>query len=176
MFFARCTNQSALALAVSLTLFTGCGSSTAEPSTESEATTLPATQVSLAPVDKPAPMDSPSESNRSEYGHDTAAAPAADEKVFVPPFPRRTDLFARPDASKAAGIVRKRIEERTGNVTLKGFVEVDQPRAMLHIDGQLWLAAVGEKRDNVKVVSITPPSVAILRDNNPINLSLHDDG
>ena len=176
MIFARRTYQPAFALAVSLIAFSGCGSSSAEPSVESETAVRSATQVSLSPVDKSAPMDSASHSDGAEYGHDTAAAPAADEKVFVPPFPRRTDLFARPDASKAAGIVRKRIEERTGNVTLKGFVEVDQPRAMLHIDGQLWLAAVGEKRDNVKVVSITPPSVAILRDNNPINLSLHDDG
>ena len=64
---------------------------------------------------------------------------------FVPPFPNRTSMFSRPNAQKAAGLVRKRQEDRGGDLQLKGFVNVGQPRAMLQVDGQAGVARFKER-------------------------------
>ena len=83
-------------------------------------------------------------------------------------------MFAQPTARKAADVVRQRQQERSGDVQLKGFAQVDGPRAMLRLDGQLWIAGPGETRDGIRVLSITPPSVKLQSDGKNIELSLHD--
>jgi hypothetical protein len=79
---------------------------------------------------------------------------------FTPPFPDRTELFEPP--KRAASNVR-RDEEHGDSVELKGFVNVDQPRAVLSIDGVISPVAEGGEKYGVQVISIQPPSVVLQR-------------
>ena len=106
---------------------------------------------------------------------DKEATPSETGAAFEPPFPERTNLFARPNAQKAAGLVRKRQEVRGGDLLLKGFVNVGRPKAMLQMDGKLWIAGEGETRDDVSIVSVAPPKVSVARSGNNIELSLHQE-
>jgi hypothetical protein len=48
-------------------------------------------------------------------------------------------------------------------VLLLGFVRVDQPKAVLSINGEISPMAVGESRFGVDVISISPPNVVLQR-------------
>jgi len=82
---------------------------------------------------------------------------------FTPPFPDRLDLFEPP--KRAQGTVR-RDEEHGETVELKGFVNVDQPRVVLSIDGVISPVAEGGEKYGVQVISIQPPSVVLQRGRN----------
>jgi hypothetical protein len=79
---------------------------------------------------------------------------------FSPPFPDRTELFEPP--KRASGSVR-RDDEHGESVELKGFVNVDKPRAVLSIDGVISPIAEGGEKYGVQVISIQPPSVVLQR-------------
>jgi hypothetical protein len=79
---------------------------------------------------------------------------------FVPPFPGRSELFEPP--KRAQGTVR-RDDESGDTVELKGFIEVDQPRVVLSIDGVVSPIAEGGEKYGVQVISIQPPSVVLQR-------------
>jgi hypothetical protein len=90
-----------------------------------------------------------------------AATPAATAVAqFSPPFPERTELFEPP--KRAASSVR-RDDEHGESVELKGFINVDQPRAVLSIDGVISPVAEGGEKYGVQVISIQPPSVVLQR-------------
>ena len=80
--------------------------------------------------------------------------------AYQAPFPERTELFLPPqrDARQVAQVTNG--EDR---VQLQGFVTVDEPRAILTIDGNLAPLAVGAERFGVEVVSIEPPNVVLKR-------------
>ena len=94
----------------------------------------------------------------------TARTPdLADPKVtsarvaeFKPPFPERTDLF---EAPKRAQNAVRRDDEHGQSVELKGFVNVDQPRVVLSIDGVISPIPEGGEKYGVQVLSIQPPNV-----------------
>ena len=73
---------------------------------------------------------------------------------FTPPFPDRLELFEPP--KRAASSVR-RDDEHGESVELKGFVNVDQPRVVLSIDGVISPVAEGGEKYGVQVISIQPP-------------------
>ena len=79
---------------------------------------------------------------------------------FSPPFPDRTELFEPP--KRGQGNVR-RDEEHGESVELKGFINVDQPRVVLSIDGVISPIAEGGEKYGVQVISIQPPSVVLQR-------------
>jgi hypothetical protein len=118
-----------------------------------------------------APLDKP---NGNDADPETSESHSAETATFEPPFPHRTDLFQQPNPEKAAAVVRKREVERGGDLLLKGFVHVDRPRAMLAIDGKLWIAGEGDRRDDLRVMSIMPPNVSLSRDGAQIDLSLRN--
>jgi hypothetical protein len=80
---------------------------------------------------------------------------------YQPPFPERVELFVPP--VRAAGVVDSDTGAAEDQVVLNGFVNVDQPRAVLVIDGQLATLAVGTQQFGVEVLSISPPSVRLKR-------------
>lgn len=92
-----------------------------------------------------------------------AKAPAAPVAEFTPPFPDRTELFEAP--KRAQGTVR-RDDEHGETVELKGFINVDQPRVILSIDGVVSPVAEGGEKYGVHVISIQPPSVVLQRGRN----------
>jgi hypothetical protein len=79
---------------------------------------------------------------------------------FAPPFPERLELFEPP--KRAQSTVRR--DDDSGNtVELKGFVNVDQPRVVLSIDGVISPIAEGGEKYGVQVISIQPPNVVLQR-------------
>ena len=87
---------------------------------------------------------------------------AAKTAEFNPPFPER-ELFEPPKGAQSAV---RRDEEHGHTVELKGFVTVDQPKAILSIDGTISPIPEGGEKYGVKVISIQPPKALLQRGRN----------
>jgi hypothetical protein len=121
--------------------------------------------VEEVPVDAPvvadaAPMEQPAASTSTTP--DTAKPEAAAVAVaeFVAPFPERQDLFEAPKRDKSS--VRQEDEQGT-TVELKGFINVDEPKVVLSIDGVISPIPEGGEKYGVQVLDIEPPSVVLQR-------------
>jgi hypothetical protein len=88
---------------------------------------------------------------------ETAPPPTA---TYEPPFPDRTDLFVPPKRAGGAAATQGAGESA---VTLLGFIRVDQPKAVLSINGEVLPLAAGESRYGVDVISINVPNVVLQR-------------
>jgi hypothetical protein len=82
---------------------------------------------------------------------------------FKTPFPERKDMFEPPPREKSAV---RRDDEHGQSVELKGFINVDQPRVVLSIDGVITAVPEGGEKYGVQVISIQPPSVVLQRGRN----------
>lgn len=141
--------------ALTLALMTmGCHLST-EPTIEDTATTATAVPAPSSASPKPAPKSAPDFANPK--------APPAPAVAFNPPFPDRLDLFEPP---KRAQTAVKRDDEHGESVELKGFINVDQPRVILSIDGVISPVPEGGEKYGVHVIAIQPPSVVLQRGRN----------
>jgi len=80
--------------------------------------------------------------------------------AFTPPFPERLDLFEPP---KRAQSTVRHDEDHGETVELKGFINVDQPRVVLSIDGVISIVPEGGEKYGVQVRSIEPPNVVLQR-------------
>lgn len=87
-------------------------------------------------------------------------APPAPTAIFTPPFPERVELF---EPSKRADNSLRRSDEQGDTVELKGFINVDEPRVVLSIDGVVSPLAEGAEKYGVQVIRIQPPSVDLRR-------------
>jgi hypothetical protein len=87
----------------------------------------------------------------------------AQSTAFTPPFPDRLEIFEPP---KRAQNSVKRDDEHGQSVELKGFIDVDQPRVILSIDGVVSPIPEGGEKYGVHVISIQPPSVVLQRGRN----------
>ncbi len=115
-----------------------------------------------APV---AAADAPAASSDEALTSSPAPAAAAATAVaeFDPPFPGRTELFA---PSRRGPTTIRRDEEHGDTIELKGFVDVDGPRAVLSIGGVLSPIPVGGEKYGVQVISIKPPQAVLQRGRN----------
>ncbi len=82
---------------------------------------------------------------------------------FTPPFPERVELFEPPQ--RAQSTVRHD-DEHGETVELKGFIDVDEPRVVLSIDGVIASIPEGGEKYGVQVISIEPPTVVLQRGRN----------
>jgi len=83
-----------------------------------------------------------------------------EDQPYQPPFPLRVDLFAPPRGGE--GVVRR--DDHAGeSVVLHGFVDVEELRAVLKIDGRISPLAEGAESEGVQVISIQPPTVVLQR-------------
>jgi hypothetical protein len=57
----------------------------------------------------------------------------------------------------------RRDDEHGQSVELKGFINVDQPRVVLSIDGVITAIPEGGEKYGVQVISIQPPKVVLQR-------------
>jgi hypothetical protein len=103
----------------------------------------------------------------TKSGTAARAPDLADPKVtsaqlveFKPPFPERADLF---EAPKRAQSTLRRDDEHGQSVELKGFVNVDEPRVVLSIDGVISPVPEGGEKYGVQVISIQPPKAVLQR-------------
>ena len=145
-------NYSPLCFALVALTVVGC-SPADEPADEptSAAASAPATGMPAAPT--------AADPAKSPEIAETASNPAAS---FSPPFPDREDLFEPP--KRAQSTVRR--DDAGETVELKGFVNVDQPRVVLAIDGVISSIPEGGEKYGVQVRSIEPPSVVLQRGRN----------
>jgi hypothetical protein len=132
--------------------------------TSNSAPALKPTSTIVAPATKAA--------SAATQAKPTGPAPAlANPKVtsaqqptgFAPPFPDRLEIFEPPKRAQASV---KRDDEHGQSVELKGFINVDQPRVVLSIDGVISPVPVGGEKYGVHVISIQPPSVVLQRGRN----------
>jgi hypothetical protein len=139
-------------LAVMAMVLAGCQSSD-ETAVDGELTAGAAT--SAPAVILPAPKSSAQ--SKENKARDAAVAAVAQ---YTPPFPDRLDMFEPP--KRAQGAVR-RDDEDSESVVLMGFVNVDQPRAILSIDGVIAPIQEGSQKYGVQVHVIQPPTVVLER-------------
>ncbi|MGI9456515.1 MAG: hypothetical protein ACR2NU_08130 [Aeoliella sp.] len=78
---------------------------------------------------------------------------------YESPFPNRHEMFVPPKAGPAP----RASSNNEGNVQLRGFVDVDEPRAILDIEGATTLLAVGGEKYGVKVIAIDEMNVTLER-------------
>lgn len=141
--------------ALTLALMTmGC-QSTAEPPIEDTAKAAISVPAPTSEPPKPAPKSAPDLAN--------SKATPAQAVAFNPPFPDRLDLFEPPKRAQTAA---KRDDEHGESVELKGFINVDQPRVILSIDGVISPVPEGGEKYGVHVIAIQPPSVVLQRGRN----------
>jgi hypothetical protein len=128
-----------------LLILTGCGKS--EPAPPASKPVAATAKPKLA-TPKPA---KPADDNVHDATREAMAA-------YVAPYPDRTELFVPPkEAPKSASVTTE------GNVQLRGLVNVDQPQAILDVEGAIALIPVGAEKFGVKVVSIEDRSVTLQR-------------
>jgi hypothetical protein len=133
----------------------GCGGTSAPPMDGGAATPEvgPTTPVAASP----APANT--EDSRTPDLADLSQT-AKQVAEFTPPFPERLDLFEPP---KRAQSTIRHDDDRGETVELKGFIDVDEPRVVLSIDGVISLVPEGGEKYGVQVRSIQPPNVVLQR-------------
>lgn len=134
-------------LAILLPLLAGC---TSETPSIAKVTNLPPSRSAADPSDEKGAADS-----KPKASDQVARALAA----YQPPFPERQEMFVPPKQSAES----RHVQAEGGAVELKGFVEVDQPRVILDIDGTIAALPVGTERFGVKVVAIEGGKVTLER-------------
>jgi hypothetical protein len=121
------------------------------------------TPVAAAPATPPAAPEAQSVL-QDEKSPDVDETQSKSDAVaeFTPPFPQRLELFEPPQRQSTA----RRDDEHGETVELKGFIYVDEPRAVLSIDGVISSVPEGGEKYGVQVISIEPPTVVLQRGRN----------
>ncbi len=98
-----------------------------------------------------------------------------DKKVafFAPPFPDRANPFDYVGAETA--VPQQNLAGSLGDVRVLGFAKVGQQRVMLQLRGESLSLAVGDKRQGVEVLAISPPLVKLKLANLTWDVSMFDD-
>lgn len=142
---------------VGIALLTICGCAAEQPPVGSE---LPA-PAAVTPADSGKP--------ETKVATDEPKGPSIVDALasYEPPFPGRQDMFTPPAQSG-----NHRANTDSGAVYLRGFVDIDQPHAILDIEGVIAPLPVGGEKYGVKVVSIEPPRVVLERNRTRFTASL----
>lgn len=80
---------------------------------------------------------------------------------YEPPFPDRQDPFKAPQPSSRAA--RRSQGSTSSSVELLGFAKVDEPSAVLSIDGEVRVIPEGGSAMGVDVLQIAPPRAVLKR-------------
>jgi hypothetical protein len=133
---------------------------------QSEKSTAPApAAASEATAPTPTAIATPAKANSTPARTPDLANPkvaSAQVVEFKPPFPER-DLFEAPKRTQSSV---RREDEHGQSVELKGFVNVDEPRVILLIDGVMSPIPEGGEKYGVQVISIQPPNAVLQRGRN----------
>lgn len=82
---------------------------------------------------------------------------------FNPPYPDRANPFRLPDSKTALASRREAIVQQI-DLKLKGFISVGSaPRAVIAIDGDVTTLGVGDRRGDIQVLEIAPPTLTLQR-------------
>ncbi|MCG8450745.1 MAG: hypothetical protein MI725_14340 [Pirellulales bacterium] len=134
----------------------GCGKAIEE---QTVSAAVPETPAAEHPEEEKAPVELPDQITADQQ---TEAKPVEKpvELAFEPPFPERVDLFQAPKR-QGKGLLRS--EQSGTSIELLGFVNVDQQRVLLDVNGLVAPFAEGDKHFGIEVVSIQPPKVVLQR-------------
>lgn len=121
----------------------------------------PANAIQAAAVDESPPATTPVSADTEPNNRGVAQ--------FSPPFPQRLEMFMPPERTQNA---TRNTDEPNEMVELKGFITVDQPLAILSIDGVVTTLAEGSEKYGLRVMSIQPPSVTYQRGRSRRTVSL----
>lgn len=88
-------------------------------------------------------------------------APAEPIAAYDPPFPDRTDLFE--PRKHAARVAKLSSGDSAESVVLMGFANLDEPRVILAINGEVKPLRSGEEALGIQVISIDPPRAVLQR-------------
>jgi len=160
-----------LLTSVAALLLIGCGESAVEEAPASAP--APAATPSDGPVlGSPQPEETSVEKTTESEG-DQAASDAPEEETekeaYTPPFPDRVDLFAAPNRK-----VQLKNGEHGRAVEILGFSNLDQPQALLLVNGEVSTLAEGDSRWGVKILSIKNPVVVYEQGKQRLQLSLNN--
>ena len=118
---------------LSIWLIAGCFSSTGDPAQQNT-------------VELPDWLDTPGEEPPATAAEDTDL-----HNDLVLPNPHRTNPFATDKQTTAASTAN--------TVQLKGFVHVNEPKAILIVDNVLSVVASDQTVRNIRILTIHPPKV-----------------
>lgn len=118
-------------------------------------------------------LPEPTRQPQAQQAEEEKTAEVADSvALWSPPYPQREDLFAPPQRSRTATRRSSGGEGDDESVQLLGFVTVDEPKAVLSIDGVVASVAAGAQKYGIEVITITPPEVVLQRGRNRWTTSL----
>lgn len=139
------------------TLLLGCGAV--------EEVVTPASAAKPAIVKKPQGKTQPPASQADKKSSSSKTEKAIDEQTvettYEPPYPDRQNLFLAPKRSSSHKDSQGKINQ---SVELLGFANVQGPRVILSINGNVVPLAEGAKELGIEVISIQPPAVVLQRD------------
>ena len=145
------------AISTCLLLTIGCGSSE---------------EASVALQDVVPVGDATNTAQEIQSGKQSPESDSSEEKVsekpkkhflladFEPPYPNRVNPFAPPTRSTRQA---QRSENSESSVVLLGFAKLDEPKAILNIDGVVSPLANGDQHAGVQVIAIEPPNAVLQR-------------
>ena len=126
------------------------GNENATPVVVAQATKLPSTRASVAPLVGPDNQEPSSPEIEAE----------GDNVAFEYPFPDREDLFFPPANKPSPNVTGAQDDD---GVVLMGFANLEEAQAILRIDGIVTPLRAGESRGEVRVLAINPPEVKLQR-------------
>lgn len=147
---------------------TVCGCAQPAPENPSAGEASPPAELHGPRPDKPA-QAAPKAGEQAE-SEQPAPAPEAQAK-FDPPYKNRVDMFQPPNRKHAV-----KNSNSTSEVLLRGFVNVDQPKALLVVDGKLRAMAAGEHFNGLELIQIDRPLVTLQRGRVRWTESLYPEG
>lgn len=126
-------------------------------------------------TEQASPSPTPPAPDRRPTSEETAPEPKPEDTTppavaYIPPYPQRTDLFTPPKRVRQSA--RRTSGDSDDAVELMGFVTVDQPRAVLSIDGVVTSLPAGGQKYGIEVIAVEPPKVILQRGRNRWTASL----
>lgn len=149
-----------LAVALFGILFVGCG--TADVTTPAKVAKVsepkPKADVPQKAADK---VENAEKAQPSEPSSTTSETVAEAPAEFEPPYPNRENLFLAPKRNAAT---KKHVGSTDQAIELLGFANVNGPRVILSINGNVTPLSEGSQEAGIEVISIQPPAVVLQRD------------
>ena len=161
-------------------ILSGCSARQEPETTVSEVISTPAPLLSETEIQAEPPQldESVTIEPLSEDGNLPTDESATEEKAlssdvsFEPPFPDRVELFVAPQRTGRGA--KESPDKSENSIELLGFVNVDDQRVVLSIDGLVWPLTEGSQEAGIEVISIQPPAVVLQRGRQRWQVSLEN--
>lgn len=120
-------------------------------------------QAAIAPVEAEVTPEEPAPQAEDAKNEPTSRQRSRQAR-YRAPFPNRSELFALP--SNGNRVARRKANGFEESVELLGFGGVEEPHAVLAINGVITPVAEGSEAQGVQVISISSPNAVLQRGRN----------